>query len=282
MPGPPESPDADGYLSETGRIERIDTQHFLRSYYLYHSIPPGALGPSELRKPPISIRQRGCPTRLQTNAQSFSDNRQESHIAEIAAVSTPPAPDIDQTDTTPTPPPGPRRLWFSDQDAGDNLLKWQNVILIQHGQDIGFTQAPIQAGLESTRTSGSEKYQGHVLQILIEVRPTESIGNIVHKALMECYFLRSIVPSPETYHYTLGEYPSNLVWAQDRIPEHSLHLNASTGREISLSHEDKLEWITQEDSTILVFLPPPDTGRATSPQCQADMLTRGSATGTCR
>jgi len=155
------------------------------------------------------------------------------------------------------------------------------VILIKHGQDTGFTQAPIRAGLESTRTSGSEKHKGHVLQVLIEARPTESIGNIVHKALMECYFLRSIVPSPETYHYTLGEYPSNLVWAQDRISEHSLHLNASTGREISLSHEDKLEWITQEDSTILVFLPPPDTGRATSPQCQADMLRRGPATGTC-
>jgi len=45
-----------------------------------------------------------------------------------------------------------------------------------------------------------------------------------------------------------------------------------TGREISLSYEDKLEWITQEDSTILVFLPFPDTGRATSPQINVDML----------
>jgi len=46
-------------------------------------------------------------------------------------------------DTTPTPPPGPCRLWASDQDAGDALLEWQKVILIQHGQDTGFTQAPI-------------------------------------------------------------------------------------------------------------------------------------------
>ena len=44
-----------------------------------------------------------------------------------------------------------------------------------------------------------------------------------------------------------------------------------TGREISLSYEDKLEWITQEDSTILVFLPLPDTGRVTSPQSNEDM-----------
>jgi len=56
------------------------------------------------------------------------------------------------------------------------------------------------------------------------------------------------------------------------MPEHGLHLNALTGREISLSHEDKLEWITQEDSTILVFLSLPGTGRATSPQSQANML----------
>jgi len=63
-----------------------------------------------------------------------------------------------------------------------------------------------------------------------------------------------------------------LVWAQDRRPEHDIHLNALTGREISLSHEDKLEWITQEDSTILVFLPLPDMGRATSPQSKTDML----------
>jgi len=162
--------------------------------------------------------------------QSFSDNHQKSHIAEIAAVPTPTAPDTDQTDTTPTPPPGPRTLWASDQDAGDALLKWQKAILIQHGQDTGFTQAPIRAGLESTRTSGSEKYKGHVLQVLIEVSPTESTGNTVLKALMECYLLRSTVPASDTLHYTLGEYPSNLVWAQDQTPEHSLHLNAMTGR----------------------------------------------------
>jgi len=80
-------------------------------------------------------------------------------------------------DTTSTPPPGPRRLWTSEQDGGDILLKWQNVILIQHGQDTGFTQTPPRTGMESTRASDSEKYKGHVLQILIEIHPTESIGN---------------------------------------------------------------------------------------------------------
>jgi len=202
--------------------------------------------------------------------QSFSDNRQKSHIAETAAVPTLTAPGTDETDATPTPPPRPRRLWASDQEAGDVLLTWQKVILIQHGSDTGFTQAPIRAGLESTRTSGNEKCKGHILEVLIEVSPTKSIGNKIHKILMECYLLRSTVPAPDTLHYTLGEFPSNLVWAQEQTPEHSLHLNAMTGREMSLSYEDKLEWITQEDSTILVFLPLPDTGRATSPQSNVD------------
>ena len=204
--------------------------------------------------------------------QSFSDNRLKSHVAEMSAVSTPTVPNIDQMDTTPTPPPSPRRLWALEQAVGDTLLKWQNVIPIQHGQDTGFIQAPPRAGMESTGASGSEKYKGHVLQILIEIHPTESIGNMVHKALMECYFPRSIVPAPDALHYTLGEYPSNLVWAQDRRPYHDLQLNALTGREISLSHDHKLEWITQEDSTILVFLPLPDTDRATSSQSTTDML----------
>ena len=115
------------------------------------------------------------------------------------------------------------------------------MILIQHGQDTGFTQAPIRTGLESARTSGTEKYKGHVVQVLIEVSPTESIGNTVHKALMECYPLQSTVPAPDTLHYTLGKFQSNLVWAQEQTPEHSLHLHALRGRELSLSYEDKLE-----------------------------------------
>jgi len=43
------------------------------------------------------------------------------------------------------------------------------------------------------------------------------------------------------------------------------------GREMSLSCEDKLEWITKEDSTILVFLPLPDTDRLTSSHPDGDM-----------
>jgi len=52
-----------------------------------------------------------------------------------------------------------------------------------------------------------------------------------------------------------------------------------TGREMSLSYEDKLEWITKEDSTILVFLPLPRTGRATSLQPAEDMFDTGQLLG---
>jgi hypothetical protein len=52
-----------------------------------------------------------------------------------------------------------------------------------------------------------------------------------------------------------------------------------TGREMSLSYEDKLEWISKEDSTILVFLPLPDTDRATSPQSAQDMSDTGQPLG---
>jgi len=54
-------------------------------------------------------------------------------------------------------------------------LQWQRVILIQDGKDTGFTQAPTRAGQESIRTNDTEEYKGHVLEVLIEVSPTENI-----------------------------------------------------------------------------------------------------------
>jgi len=175
--------------------------------------------------------------------QTFSDNLQQLHSTE--ALTEPrdilTDPGTDGKGNTLTFPPRPRKLWASGQRASNAAFKWQRVILIQDGKHKGFTQAPIRIGLDSIRTRGTEKYKGHVLEVLIEVIPTESIGNTVHTILLECYPPRSIVPAPDTLHYTLGEFPSNLVWAQEQIPEHSLHLNAMTGREMSLSCEDKLE-----------------------------------------
>jgi len=86
--------------------------------------------------------------------------------------------------------------------------------------------------VESARASYSEEYKGHVLQLLIEILPTESIGHMVQKALTECYLPGSIVPTPDTLHYTLGKHPSNLVWTQDRRPFYDIQLNALTRREI--------------------------------------------------
>jgi len=48
---------------------------------------------------------------------------------------------------------------------------------------------------------------------------------------------------------------------------------------MSVSYEHKLEWIIKEDSTILVFLPLPDTARATSSQSGEDMSDTGQLPG---
>ena len=101
----------------------------------------------------------------------------------------------------------------------------------------------------------------------------------MHKLLLKCYPQRSTVPAPDTLQYTLGEFPINLVWTQEQTPEHSLHLNAMTGIEMFLSCEDKLKWITREDSTILAFLPLPDTGKATSSQSSGEMSDRAQPPG---
>jgi hypothetical protein len=105
--------------------------------------------------------------------QTFSDNRQRTQIAEASVVPTPIASDTDEKDTAPTFPLSPRKLWASDQEARDVLLQWQRVILIQDGKDTGFTQAPIRVGQDPIRTNDTEEYKGHVLEVLIEVSPTE-------------------------------------------------------------------------------------------------------------
>ena len=136
--------------------------------------------------------------------QSFSDKLLKSHAAARTILSS-----TLQIDTVPIPSLEPRRLWASEQGGGDVLLKWQNVILIQHGQDKRFKQAPPRTGVESARSSNSEKYKGHVMQLLIEILPTESIGHMIQKALTHCYLPGSIVPTLDTLHYTLGEHPSH-------------------------------------------------------------------------
>ena len=94
---------------------------------------------------------------------------------------------------------------------------------------------------------------------------------MIQTVLTECYSAGSKIPAPDTLHYTLGEQLINSVWTQDRRPCHDLQPNELIGREISLSHDDKLEWITEENSTIIVFLPLPDMGMAMSPRSTTAM-----------
>jgi len=94
---------------------------------------------------------------------------------------------------------------------------------------------------------------------------------MIQKALALCYPPGAIVPSPDTLHYTLGEHPSHLIWTQGRRPFYDTQVNALTNREISLSHDDRLECITLETATICAFLPPPDTAFALPPLSEAEM-----------
>jgi len=279
--------DTDSHPARTGTSQRpallnelVRSTSFALTIYTI-PYPQGHTGLNPSAAAPFLLDKDDITLAYSLMHQTFSDNLQKNHIAEALTVSriTPTDPGNDETDTTPTLPPRPRKLWASDQGTGDAALTWQRVILIHDGKDRGFTQAPIREGLESARTRGTERYEGHFLAVLTEVSPTDSIGNIVHNVLLECYPQRSTVPAPDTLYYTLGEFPSNLVWSQERTPEHSLHLNVMTGREMSLSYEDKLEWIIKEDSTILVFLPLPNTARATSSQFGEDMSHTGQLPG---
>jgi len=202
--------------------------------------------------------------------QSFSDNRLKSHAAARTTFLSTTAQNVHQMDTDPKPPPEPRRLWASE-GGRDTVLQWRNVILIQHGLDKGFTQAPPRIGVESVRSSNPEMYQGHVLQVMIAILPTDSIGHMIQKALALCYQSGAIVPSPDTLHYTLGEHPSHLVWTQGRRPFYDTQINVLTNREIFLSHDDRLECITLELATICALLPPPDTAFALPPLSEEKM-----------
>jgi len=235
--------DTDSHPARTGTSRRLELLNELvrgTSFTLTIYTIPYPQGHTGLRKSgnpsaaaPFILDKKDTIPVYSLMHQTFSDNLLQYHSAEALTESrnTLTDPGTDGTGTTLTLPPRPRKVWASGQGAGDAALKWQRVILIQDGKDKGFTQAPIRVGLESARTRGTEKYKGHVLEVLTEVSPTYSIGNNVHETLLKCFLQRSTVPAPDTLHYTLGEFPSNLVWSQERTPEHNLHLNAMTGRE---------------------------------------------------
>ena len=164
--------------------------------------------------------------------QSFSDNRLKSHAAAGTSALPTTAPNGHQTVTDPNPPPGPRRLWASEQGEGDTLLHWRQVILIQHGLDKGFTQAPPRAGVDSARPITPEVYQGHVLQVMVATLPTDNIGHMIRQTLALCYPPGLFVPTPDTLHYTLGKHSSHFGWTHDRRPSFDTQINVGTKREI--------------------------------------------------
>jgi len=195
--------------------------------------------------------------------QTFSVDRHRNYTAETSAVHKLDTPDTEEIHA---PPSGltSRKSWGSDHKTREKTPHWQRVILTQDCTAPGFIQAPIRTGQCSCRTNDVEEYKGHVLEVLIEVNPNDTVSNAIHKLLLKCYSQPATVPAPHTLRYTLGDLPSHVVWTQEQTPTDSLHLNASTGIEMSPAYEDKLEWITTKDSTIIPFLPPLDLFRATS------------------
>jgi len=145
----------------------------------------------------------------------FSDNLLKSQAAASTSALPTTAQNVNQLDIVPNPPLEPRRLWASEQGEGDSLLQWRNVILIQHGSNKGFTQAPPRSGVDSARPTHPEVYHGHVLQVMIATLSTDSIGHMIQQALVLCYPPGLIAPTPDTLHYTLGEHPSHLAWTHD-------------------------------------------------------------------
>jgi len=207
--------------------------------------------------------------------QTFSDNLQQGHLAEALAETrnTPTALGTERTGVDLISLPRFRKVLASGQRLMEDPLLWQRVILIQDGKDKGFTQAPIRSEAGSVRAHSVEQYKGHVLDVLIETSRTERIGKIVHNILRDCYPNRSEVPALDTLHYTLGEFPHDLVWNQGKAPEQTLDTDVSVVEETILSDTDKLDWIKKEDTTIIVFLPLPRTDRAKSRESAAAQLT---------
>jgi len=208
--------------------------------------------------------------------QSFSDNLLKNQAEAIILALTTTTQNGIQLDIVPTPPLEPRRLWSSEQEGVDS--QWRNVILIQHGSDKGFTQAPPRSGADFTSPTHPEFYSGHVLAVMIATRPTDSIGHMIQQVLKLCYPPGLTVPSPDTLHYTLGEHPSHLAWTQDRQPSYDTHLLNGTTREIVLSHDDRLEYITLGTATIYAFLPPPPLILGISPLSE-EKMTDGTGGG---
>ena len=201
--------------------------------------------------------------------QTYSEDRHRNDIAGISAVPKLAAPDTEEIHVPPLDLTS-RKAWGSDLGIGNKTPHWQRVILIQDGTAPGFPQAPIRIRQGSTSINEIEEYKGHVLEVLIKVEPCETVGNVIHKLLLKCYPQPATVPAPHTLRYTLGDFFSHVVWTQEQTPADSPHLHIITGTEMSLSYEDKLEWITIKDSTIIAFLPTPDSSGATSPRWRTE------------
>ena len=185
---------------------------------------------------------------------TYSKDRHGHHFSETAVTPNPAASSTEESEEAPTLLIS-RKVWGSDLVAENDTPNWQRAILIQDGRIPGFPRAPILIGQGATIENDMESYTGHVIEVQIKAQPGETVGSVIQKALQKCYPQPKSVPAPHTLRYTLGDFPSHAIRTQERGLVDSPSTHTIFGVEISLSHEDKLDWITIEDSTIIAFLP---------------------------
>jgi len=93
------------------------------------------------------------------------------------------------------------------------------------------------------------------MEIQIKTQPGETVGSAIQKVLQKCYPQPKAVLAPHTLRYTLGDFPSHAIRTQEQGQIDSPITHTIFGTEISLLFEDKLDWITIKDPTIIAFLP---------------------------
>jgi hypothetical protein len=186
---------------------------------------------------------------------TYSKDRHRHHLSEAPANPNLAASGTEQREEPPTLLIS-RKVWGPDLDVDNVTPNWQRAILIQDGRVPGFPQAPIQIGQGSTIENDMESYIGHVMEVRIKAQPGETVGSVIQKALQKCYPQTKSVPAPHTLRYTLGDFPSHVIQTQEQGLVDSPN-KPIFGVEIFLSHEDRLDWITIKDSTIIAFLPKP-------------------------
>jgi len=185
--------------------ELIRNTSFTLTIYTVH-YPQDHLGPQANGRPltatPFLFDRRDDTPVYRQMYQAFSDNLQDRQPTEASLdpQHTLAATAVTRGEDGSTSHMSYRTIRTFDQKSVENTLQWWWVILIQNGQDQGFTQA----GPGYDRTVVTEVYTGHVLEVRIETTPTTTVGTVAQNIFRQCYTQGSEVPTSDSVYYTLG------------------------------------------------------------------------------